>query len=104
MKFWTVFAFFSGIVACLFLLLILGYAGLPYLAGWLVVDSVSGSVDAVIVLGGGNGSRFRRAVALSKAGQNQLLVLVDRAKADWQKIAPDACETGRFDGRKVVCL
>lgn len=104
LKFRTVFAFSSGMVVCVLLFVGLGYAGLPRLAGWLVVDSVPESVDAVVVLGGGNGSRFRKAVELSTAGGKPPLVLVDRSKADWQKIASGACETGSFDGRQVVCL
>ncbi len=81
-----IFTFILGMLFCLVLLGGGVVIALPHLADWLVVDSEPVHADAIVVLGGGNGSRLRHAVQLYDRAFGEQLVLVGEVWPRWQDI------------------
>lgn len=74
------------------------------LSSLLVVDARPQPADAIVVLGGGDGSRFRKALQLESERIAGTLVLVDEKKSYWNHIAPDICSRHEYRGAQLVCL
>lgn len=98
------FTFLAGIFVGLILLLGVVLLSLPHLAEWLVVDEQSANVDAIVVLGGGGGSRLRHAVQLYDSNVGGLLILVGEEPDDWQNILRRHCFECNLDQRKHVII
>ncbi|MFU8831779.1 MAG: YdcF family protein [Wenzhouxiangella sp.] len=96
--------FLLGLFTGLTLLTGVTTLSLPHLADWLVVDSEPVRADTIVVLGGGDGSRVRKAVGLSEGEQFQPILLVDNKKSHWNHIARNLCDEGTFEGKRVECL
>lgn len=82
------------------LLLASGILFLRYAPFLLIVNEPAEQADISVVLGGGGGSRLRKGLSLYESGRVNHLVLVDRAKRDWdamlQRLCPDCAATGKI--------
>ncbi len=87
-----------------FLLLAVIVFGLATLPRWLVVDQEPDQVDAIVVLGGGGGSRLRHAVQLYDRKVSGLLILVGEEEDDWQNILRNHCRECDLDHRQHVII
>jgi uncharacterized SAM-binding protein YcdF (DUF218 family) len=96
--------FLSGILFCLALLTGVAALGLVMLPNWLVIDQAPGRVDAIVVLGGGGGSRLRHAVNLYDRDVAGLLVLVGEEEDDWRHIQRRNCRECDLEHRRHVIL
>ena len=99
--------FFSGLIlgvllgaALLVAVLAIGFSRLP---DWLVVDQKPSQVDAIVVLGGGGGSRLKRGLELQDTQSQVPLILVGRKASDWQRNASN-CGTCDLTNRNLVFL
>lgn len=74
-----------------------------HLADWLVVDTRAQPADAVVVLGGGGGSRLRKALELYDRGWVAALVLVDTKANYWDAMLARECPECKT-GRKLMTI
>ena len=56
------------------------------------------------MLGGGDGSRFSKALVLQEKGFGRDLVLVDGKEKYWDHISPNLCNSVQFKENRVTCL
>ncbi|MBM9605795.1 YdcF family protein [Desulfopila inferna] len=68
------------------------------------MDSQPVAADVVIVLGGGDGSRLRKAINIYDKGLVEQLVLVDTSRRDWRHIIRNYSANGAFDEKNVTFL
>ena len=91
-------------LASLLLLVTVVFLGAKHVAAWTVVTSAPIKADAIVVLGGGDGSRLRAGLRHYDQGYAPRLVLVDRSKADWLHITRNLCRECDLDGKDVTFL
>ena len=95
--------FLAGVLAgCLCTVGIAAWLGL-HLADWLVVDSKARPADVAVVLGGGGGSRLRKALEIYEQGIVSGLVLVDEKESYWDHMLAQQCPDCK-DGSKPLTI
>ncbi len=92
-------AFGLGIITTLLVL----FGSLLAIGPYLVMDNQPIAADAIIVLGGGDGSRLRKAVEIYDSGLADRLVLVDASRRNWQSIIRNFSSSG-LDEKNVTFL
>jgi len=75
-----------------------------HLADWLVVRGEAHPADAVIVLGGGGGSRLRKGLELYDRGWVAMLVLVDTKASYWDAMLARWCPDCKSGGKLMTIL
>jgi len=93
-----------GFCLGLFSIIALLVIGLFSLGPYLVVNNEPVKSDSIVVLGGGESSRLKKAVALHDKADPQPMILVDRGKSDWNHIAKNLCDAGVYEGTLITCL
>ncbi|WP_027715124.1 YdcF family protein [Desulfuromonas sp. TF] len=94
--------FLSGILFCLVLLGGIAAFGLPHLAGWMIVSAEPQPADAIVVLGGGDGSRLHKALELHDQGVAGQLILVDTKKEYWRHMLKKQCPDCDAEGKVTI--
>ena len=74
-----------------------------HMADWLVVDSEAQQADVAVVLGGGGGSRLRKALEIYEQGIVSGLVLVDEKESYWDHMLAQQCPDCK-DGSKPLTI
>ena len=75
-----------------------------HMADWLVVDSEAQQAEMVAVLGGGDGSRLRKALELYEQGKVAGLVLVDEKEKYWDTMLARQCPDCKTGGTSLTIL
>lgn len=97
-------SFFAGMLVCLAVLAALAVLGLKALAAWTVVTTTPGKVDAIVVLGGDDGSRLRKGLQLYDQGLASRMILVDTKKGAWAYVAKKLCPDCDLEGKQITTL
>ena len=90
------FALVAALVSVVFLL--------ANTADWLVVDNDPVKSDIGVVLGGGGGSRLRRAIDIYDKGFVDSLLLVDLKKQSWNHITSHLCPDCDLTEKEVTII
>jgi uncharacterized SAM-binding protein YcdF (DUF218 family) len=75
-----------------------------HLADWLVVNGEAHPADVAVVLGGGDGSRLRKALELYEQGMVHALVLVDKKESYWDDMLARQCPDCKTGGKPLTIL
>lgn len=96
--------FLAGVLAGI--LCIIGLAAWLafHLADLLVVDSVAQPAEVAVVLGGGGGSRLRKALELYEQGIVSGLVLVGTKASYWDRMLTRQCPDCKTGGKQLAVL
>ena len=90
----------SGLFAALVLLVLL----LANTAHWLVIDNETVKADIGVVLGGGGGSRLRRAISTYNEGLVDALLLVGLKASSWENITTRLCPDCKLANKNVTVI
>lgn len=96
--------FVAGVFVGITVAVVMGIIGFSKAADLLSISNVPRVADAVVVLGGGDGSRLRKAIELYDYGLGGRLILVDTKKQYWQHITRNLCPDCDLQGKEVSIL
>lgn len=98
------FLLLGGLVAGIALVLVGGFLIAINLADWMVVSAGPRQADAVVILGGGDGSRLRKGLELYDKGNIRSLILVDVKKEAWWYVLKKQCPDCDLKGKNITIL